>query len=523
MESDQAPETSTTATIRQHNSRKVGRRKKQPNEMNAETIATANNLQIEGDSEVSSSAKSNKNRGRRRPKANQKNGTAIKGGAGEEVNAPVEPKENGTSEKKRKNKRSIKKKNQGGKDNEEPTNGVLETKGGSQKYGRKLANKSESGEEVDGQTVIMKSEKRNEKSRKNRKSPKKNQKGNKRDNGNEYVQENIEDNQGKMQGNGRRKSKSKNSSKKNEATKAATKSENSNSARKKIYEEHISSEEALKLYNERKLLRGKLRCLPGNKLAFVACDRGDFSVDIVIMSEKDRNRALDGNVVYVEIVEVDGADADLAAAGHSDADVSVDEIEINLEDLKIDDNDDDDDGDVADHDAQNQLWSPVIEFRQRKESLSATTSKDQIQKQGRVVHVMAQNDATTIRTIIGRLVPGKHNDDIVLLAPVNRKLPVFLSVDFRASRKFKNSHKRSSSNEKGPPPLLYRAEYTHDTWGVHHRFPPCGNVQAIGESYDPESETQALLLEHNIDYTDQFSDEVMEDVYNAVGTEQKVR
>jgi len=557
MESEQAREITASATIPQRKSRKGGRKKKPSTEGSVEMKAAAMNAPTEGNTDLSSTSKRNQTRRRRRPKVNQNNGTENVVEAGEGMKAPEKligtESKSKKSEKKSQNKLSFK--NRAEVDKSEDSSKTIDEVS-SKQYRQKKKGKAEhksrtgevggalakgkalskivTGEEGKGPAKPKGNEnniKRSEKRGKHKKSPKKKQEANKGGSDDDKAVEDNEGTLGQMPENGKSsknaRRKNKTPQKRNQETKAASKAQNSSTSRKKLYKEYLSIEEALKLYNECKLSRGKLRCLPGNKLAFVACDRGDFSVDIVIMCEKDRNRALDGDIVFVEIVEDDGVDKDSAAAGFTDADVDVcdtdfDNVETHLEDLVIDDENSasSEYEDISDYEIQNQLWNPVIDFRQRKKSLSTSTSMVQIQKQGRVVHVIAQNDATEIRTIIGRLVLGKHNDDIVLLAPVDRKLPVFLSVDFKASRKFKNTCKGSSSNESCPP-LLYKANYKSGSWDLHHRFPPCTNVEEIGESYDPEGETQALLLENNIDYTDQFSDDVMEDVYNAVGAEQK--
>jgi exoribonuclease R len=57
------------------------------------------------------------------------------------------------------------------------------------------------------------------------------------------------------------------------------------------------------------VIRGKLRVLPGtNKLGFVACDRGLLSQDVVVADMWHRNRALDGDIVYVQLLPLEDCD-----------------------------------------------------------------------------------------------------------------------------------------------------------------------------------------------------------------------
>lgn len=63
------------------------------------------------------------------------------------------------------------------------------------------------------------------------------------------------------------------------------------SGNKKIqYPDHKSIQNCLERYanKDKNLIRGKLRVIPGGAMAFVSCDRGSYSRDVVIDGEKMR-------------------------------------------------------------------------------------------------------------------------------------------------------------------------------------------------------------------------------------------
>jgi len=102
----------------------------------------------------------------------------------------------------------------------------------------------------------------------------------------------------------------------NKASKHPSRSRNSNDrnnynnhhnkrsrSKKQIYPEHAPMEDCLARYvtNDRSIIRGKLRVLPGGSRGFVGCDRGLVRRDVIINNEVSRNRAIDGDTVFVEI------------------------------------------------------------------------------------------------------------------------------------------------------------------------------------------------------------------------------
>ncbi|KAL7469506.1 hypothetical protein ACHAXS_009760 [Conticribra weissflogii] len=234
-------------------------------------------------------------------------------------------------------------------------------------------------------------------------------------------------------------------------TENSTNHKSNKSRTKKIqYEAHADLATCLARYTsgDPKIVRGKLRVMPArNGAAFVTCDRGSFSRDVVIKDEKCRNRALDGDYVYVELLPLDGVNRGDDDRGNGDEDggdmgrkditigefmenlelndgsnslfVAVeatsktandvdDEIDMNVEfeeeEYLIDDNveiEGKTDGEIRhceeeegfemwhDDDVQMSLWDPVVNLRKKPKRSSSSQDIDAgVQHCGKVISII---------------------------------------------------------------------------------------------------------------------------------------
>ena len=328
---------------------------------------------------------------------------------------------------------------------------------------------------------------------------------------------------------------------------------NNNKRKKKVKElfsPHLPLDEALRLYAEEptKYIRGKFRVSgsAGQRIkAFVSCDRGGFRRDVIISGVADTNRALDGDTVFVEILgpveEASGGDDK-----KDDADSVADELaELGVNDTcnEAEDNDDDDmefeDYDVEDVDdeedeeediptstwrqdtMQRSLWNPAIdikrhasiksEYSSRNASILSSVAGDSVvgsgQMSGRVVHVCASRTGRP-RVIVGTLRrQSQGQNGRIILVPSNRALPFFVVP--RDAEKYLSGDEASSGSN------LFKAEYNASAWMSGMRFPPCRKVEVMGNCFDPEDETQALLTEFDVNHGD-FHSSVLRDVDRAV-------
>lgn len=271
-----------------------------------------------------------------------------------------------------------------------------------------------------------------------------------------------------------------------------------------------------------KLVRGKLRVLPStasnDAASFVTCDRGIYKVDICIPSFFERNRAMDGDIAFVELLPLEDQKTT----------TTPQEGRARVVEHHDDDSEDDetlwrkgpDDAELVtwqDDETQMDLWNPMVAIPRRtmapRSVENRNTSESPQQRRGKVVHVVAPKAVTHSeltpsaslvprRRIVGSLKRLPHGN-VILFTPNNSSLPQFLCPD-----------KLDVKLEDG---MLYKAEYVFGSWECTQRWPPCQNVQVLGKSCILENEIQALLLEHDVDHGD-FDREVLQNVENAVAS-----
>ena len=202
---------------------------------------------------------------------------------------------------------------------------------------------------------------------------------------------------------------------------------------------HWDYSDCLALYANKQLVRGKLRVLPQkNGKAFVTSDRGDFAKDVLIETPLHQNRALDGDVVFVELFPPEQdknssiEDSETMTNDLSNTAISAPPITTWQEDTD-----------------QRRLWNPQVDickvpdaprrFGKSVTSEAATTTT--LQRKGQVVHVVfpkplpselqpadeSFRQRAPRRTIVGRLNRMKRkNGDILFLQPNNKSLPQFV-------------------------------------------------------------------------------------------------
>ena len=359
-------------------------------------------------------------------------------------------------------------------------------------------------------------------------------------------------------------------------------SNNNNRVRNEPYPPHLSLEECLARYNPAAaafkddddgtsniLIRGKLRVLPGNdktSASFVACDRGLLRQDVIVEDYFHRNRALDGDIVFLQLLPSEGEEADDdATTGHHKT-VTVEEYELSQtleskakinesgdEDGKeeVDSGDDDKESDDnltprtwQDDETQMDLWNPQITLvRQERLSLrpandsSTSRLQPQTQRRGRVVHVVppkvvlselepdtapqkaSKAPSPPRRRIVGSLMVLQSGT--ILLTPNNKSLPQFkcpqqmtqaLIDKLQREQDSENGSSSSSVLDK----TLFRADYVYGSWQASHKnWPPCVDVEKLGDVGDIEDEIEALLSEFQVDHGD-FPAEALKDVDDAV-------
>jgi len=259
--------------------------------------------------------------------------------------------------------------------------------------------------------------------------------------------------------------------------------------------------------------------------AFVKSDR--CLRDIFIDGEKNRNRALNGDVVAIELFDksrwkpVDATKA-----------VSAGLASLNLFNSTS----------PAVRSVDVELWDPLIE----KNSLAAKQKTDtesnlrtdfldsgNFQAAGKVIRVLAANEGAGMNserfealTHIGVLVPsygfdrernplviGKPlpaSDSFVEFRPLDSRIPFLMVPRFQAPQDF------AADPLSFAPPNQRLFEATITSWNPEHRFPKAKIVRMVGESGLIGPETEALLIETNCDHGE-FPDDAMQTLRETVG------
>ena len=292
------------------------------------------------------------------------------------------------------------------------------------------------------------------------------------------------------------------------------------------YPIHWTVQQCLQMYatKDPTILRGKMRVLPGkDSSAFVTCDRGRQKRDVLIATPLERNRALDGDQVYVELLPLnnddDNDDNDTKKPNETEAEIT--ELAQNLD--RVDMTNQKRPMTWQDDKVQSLLWDPLVPVRQappQGQEESQSSKPDAGQQKGRVVCVVPPkttqlselnpSDSThgpPKRTIVGtiKVMPKRDGQKVHLLTPNNRCLPQFLCPSrFRP---------HDDDDDEGG---LYKAEYVYGSWAPSHHWPPCIRVQPMGQSCSVlQDETLALLEENGVNHGD-FPPNVLRNVDEAV-------
>ena len=300
--------------------------------------------------------------------------------------------------------------------------------------------------------------------------------------------------------------------------------------------QHMDYIHQVGLANQRRptLIRGKLRALPGNNErlpAFVSCDHGHYTKDVLIADNVARNRAMDGDIVFVQLSGPVG-DVDHAVSEEDAGDNIVmapeDQTipERQMKQLSVTSRESSNESTWQDDLLQMSLWNPQVSIPKRDRS-PRSSKETQPQYQGKVVCIVSpqrfgselsgddkQKAASSQRRIFGSL--KILQSGTTLLTPLNRSLPQFLCPsNFTKTIKEQINGEDKAHEKDEVERMLYQATYTHGDWAETHQWPPCTNVTKLGESCRVEDEIMALLVENKVDHGDHPT-EVLQHVEDAV-------
>lgn len=254
-------------------------------------------------------------------------------------------------------------------------------------------------------------------------------------------------------------------------------------ARKKHYPEHLPMSEVLSGIKNKRFFQGVIRC---NRDHWLECHvlihgQGDVKVPVLIQGREHINRAIDGDVVAIQLLPKSQwkKPSDSFAANGTAAAEAAEEADDALEQEEGEGR-----GQVVG------VAEPTVPLEQA--ALVQSDATLNVKPAGRVVGIIQRN----WRKYCGSLEPPRSAAEIqstgsCLVVPVDRKVPK-IKIQTR---------QQDTLMDK-------RILVAIDSWPADSKFPLGHYVRTLGVIGDKETETNVLLIEHDIP-CDQFSDEVM--------------
>lgn len=264
----------------------------------------------------------------------------------------------------------------------------------------------------------------------------------------------------------------------------AASSEGVSSSKKRaaLYPEHLKMSEVLAGIKNKRFFQGVIRCNRDHALEchVLIHGVGDVKLPVLIQGREHINRAIDGDVVAIQLLpkaQWKKASDSFAATGTAAADALEEDEELEQE--KAEDERPEEIGVVE----------PTMALEQAALIQSDLTLS--IKPAGKVVGIIQRN----WRKFCGSLEPprsaGAVQTSHCLVVPIDRKIPK-IKIQTRQQETLMDK----------------RILVAIDSWPADSRFPLGHYVRTLGVIGDKETETNVLLIEHDIP-TDQFSDEVM--------------
>ena len=291
---------------------------------------------------------------------------------------------------------------------------------------------------------------------------------------------------------------------------------------RQAFEPHISREEAIKGVKEGRFFRGKIAIKKyGSAICFVRSENWDGQ-DVLIEQKLDRNRAFDGDTVIIEVHPQEkwkdktgrqSEDQDPLKPPPGGAE--------NPSSLKIRSREEDA---ALPKDERSKLPDarPIcraLKLLNKPKTDDVDPIEDSKQPRpywlgvkklvtGKIVHIWKEGHMKKqVCKALGTAKYGNQGNykSFVRFAPYNEKYPHMecLVKDF-ANEKIKEDIEG------------YLVYMEMQPWQVGQNFPRCKMLQVLGNAYQVETETRAILIDHGTDYTDEFSAECLKVIPDEV-------
>ena len=295
----------------------------------------------------------------------------------------------------------------------------------------------------------------------------------------------------------------------------------------------MTLEDCLNRYNAKdpNLIRGTMRALPvRDGPAFCTCDRGSQAKDVVLDGPLERNRALDGDTVFVELLLPSQEEQDEQS---KDEKVSSGKQKIEEKVEIVDEAGDETKEEYWQDDAlQVNLWDPVVPIAHKKlipksdSSSSPDAAFDRDQRHGRVVHVVHPKEWST------EIKSNKQQNDSKKSAVATKRIvgtlkrlksgtALLTSSNNKCMQQFRLSNSLAAKFNDAPEGAIFSGKYVYGSWLEDQKWPPCTDVEQFGHTGNIEDETAALLMEFGVDHGD-FPTHVLEASHEVVASGQYV-
>ncbi|XP_063382511.1 DIS3-like exonuclease 2 [Cydia fagiglandana] len=279
----------------------------------------------------------------------------------------------------------------------------------------------------------------------------------------------------------------------NSSSRHTPKSDNKHRRRTKSKENNQNSDKRFGLYmtlsdvemglKSKQLIEGVVRINPKQFTHAYVSSKDRDEQDILIEGIKDRNRALEGDIVVVEIITDSSSDeADIENKKNDAVDEMNESGDLLLDDVSKN-------ADKDGNDTQTSFEDVNEDDEDAKNNTDLTPKLDKKQKRGRVVYL---KEKVHNRTCIGvlKLMPDKNRQK-ALFVPRDHRIPR-LNIPFTSWPD--NFYKEAKSFEN----TLFLAKIMD--W-FDSRFANGKIIKNIGQSGDMVTETTAILAQNDLDVT----------------------
>lgn len=239
--------------------------------------------------------------------------------------------------------------------------------------------------------------------------------------------------------------------------------------RKQLYPEHLSANELLAGLKSLRFFKGTIRCNRDHWLECHVLIHGSNGVKIPVLLQgrEHINRAIDGDLVVIQLLPADQWKKPSSAFATN----GIGEEDEEMEDRQLE---------------QTGVAEPTMSLEQ------VALIQSDTKPAGRVVGIIERN----WRKFCGSVEPPRDGATLnvsgqCLVVPVDRKVPK-IKIQTRQLDALWDK----------------RILVAIDSWPAYSKFPLGHYVRTLGVIGDKETETNVLLIEHDIP-CDQFSDEVM--------------